>query len=322
MNTVKTRVLGGVALVLLAGVGVARAGEVQPLPPLAEEHQALLMERFGDDGIDADGDGTVTHEEARAFFMERHGDVDAHPGFGPGAHRFGPCGGKAHGAGGFHRLGRTLHHLRVLEAATPPEHFTIERHGEADLDEDGELSDEEWQAFAAARREEILARMAERIPDADVDEDGTLSADELDVITLEFLARLLERHPDADADGDGMLSEEEARAFHEARFEEHRAIILERHPEADLDGDGTLSNSELHEFLADRPGRGGPFGMRRFGRLPGPAQRERLLTRHPEADVDGDGTLSDDELHELHTRFGGPRGPRGNGPGGWGMGRR
>jgi len=253
MNTFRTRVLLPAAMLSLTCLATVRADDGQNLPPLDTEHQTRLLERFGDDGIDGDGDGVLTHEEARAFFQERFGEleIDAHGGPGFGRH-----GGRRGPGEGMRRLGRTLHHLEMLESEAPPQQFTIERHPEADLDGDGVLSDEEWLTFASERRAEILARLVKRFPDADADDDGTLSPDELEVVKADIRARMLERHPEADTDGDGILSEEEAKAFHEARLEEHRAQILERHPEADIDGDGTLSDEEFHQFLDDRPGRG------------------------------------------------------------------
>jgi len=257
MNGFRTKVLMPAAMLSLVSLATARAGHGQELPPLDTEHQARLLERFGDEGIDADGDGVLTHEEARAFFQERFGgiDLDAHGGHGFGRHR-----GMRGPDGRMHRLGRSLRHLDILESETPPDQFTVKRHPEADLNGDGELSDEEWLSFARERRNEIVARLAKRFPAADADGDGTLSADELEVVKADIRARMLERHPEADVDGDGVLSEEEAKAFHEARFEEHKAQVLERHPEADIDGDGTLGDDEFHQFLGDRPGRGAGFG--------------------------------------------------------------
>ena len=41
-----------------------------------------------------------------------------------------------------------LHHLEMLEGATPPAQFDLARHPEADTDGDGAVSDAEWTAFA------------------------------------------------------------------------------------------------------------------------------------------------------------------------------
>lgn len=257
MNTLRTRVLLPAAMLSLTCLSMGRADDGQNLPPLDTEHQARLLERFGDDGIDGDGDGVLTHEEARAFFQERFGEMDIDARGGPG---FGRHDGRRGPGERMRRLGKVLHHLEMLESGTPPAQFTIERHPEADVDADGVVSDEEWLMFASERRAEILTRLVKRFPGADADGDGTLNAEELELVKADIRARVLNRHPEADTDGDGILSEEEAKAFHEARLEEHKAQLLERHPEADVDGDGKLSDDEFHRFLGDRPGRGGRFG--------------------------------------------------------------
>ncbi len=263
MSTFSMKILLPATVLSLACLATARADDEQSLPPLDAQHQAWLLERFGEDGIDANGDGVLTHEEAKAFFSEMHKDDDSgwFGRFGQGHHGPGRHQGNKRGPGRrMQPLGRTLYHLEMLDAEEPPDFFTIERHPEADLDGNGELSAEEWWTFAEQRRSEILTRLIERFPDADADGDGTLNANELDAVKAKILARVLERHPEADTDGDGVLSEEEAKALHETRLEERRARILERHPEADIDGDGTLSDVELHQFLGDRPGCGGGFG--------------------------------------------------------------
>lgn len=77
------------------------------------------------------------------------------------------------------------------------------------------------------------------------------------------------------------------------------AKFLARHPEADLDSDGAISQEEFRQFRAsrggggpraDRPGRG--RGGPGFGR-PDPA---KILKDHPDADTDGDGKLSPEEM--------------------------
>ena len=39
--------------------------------PIPDERQAMLLERFGDQGIDANGDGVLTCDEVKAFFAAR-----------------------------------------------------------------------------------------------------------------------------------------------------------------------------------------------------------------------------------------------------------
>jgi hypothetical protein len=219
-------------------------------------------------------------------------------------------------------MGMALRHLGLLSAEAPPAEFTLARHPEADTDGDGQLSQAEWQAFATEKRAEILARLANHLPNADADGDGTLGEAELDAVKVRFREHLLERHPEADTDGDGTLSVEEADAFHAGRMEEHRTRILQRHPEADADGNGALSDAEMHDFKADRPGHGAPHGKGHHGFAPGPEHRTRILEHHPEADADGDGALSDEEIHEFGAGLHGQRKPHSKGHGGCGHGPR
>lgn len=306
--------------VILSGFGlsVAFAGAAltqgKPDKPLPESRKARLLEQFGDQGIDANGDGVLTRAEVHEFFADQ--------GFGPGWYGFGKGGpghrgrrGHAFGPGG--PLGHMLRTLDRLQGETPPSWFTIERFPDADVNGDGELGSDEWQSFAEGHRTQVLEHLMEFAPQADTDNDGELSEAELDALRITHMTRMrtriLARHPDADTDGDGTLSDEELEVFMTAR----RAVILERHPEADLDGDGVLTEDEAEAFAMDNhPGRGGPRGWghgRRHG--PGgmtPPPPEQVLECHPEADTDGDGTLSEEELRAfLESR---PCGPCGDAP--------
>ncbi len=286
MIRIMVSVVISAATLTVAFAGLVRADDKQPTGQMTDERQAWLLERLGDEGIDADGDGTLTREEVRAFFAKKHGEGTRgdgehawrgkhgqwgeHGQWGKqdrsgehsrwGKHPFGRRGMEGHQGDKMHRLGMTLHHLDVFAAETPPEQFDIAGHEEADLDGDGELSQTEWQTFAQGKRSEILSRLASRLPDADGDSDGTLNDEELEAVIAKFHAQLLEKHPEADANGDGVLSAEEAAAFHAGHFEERRAQILEHHPEADADGDGTLSDQEMHQFGAGKHGQGWPGG--------------------------------------------------------------
>ena len=86
--------------VVFVGVVLA-AGE--PTEPIPAAKQAKLLEKFGDQGIDADSDGVLTHEEVKAFFVQKHGDGKAGKhGCGEGKHH-GMKEGKHHGMkGGMH----------------------------------------------------------------------------------------------------------------------------------------------------------------------------------------------------------------------------
>ncbi len=250
------------------GAGTVLADdESQPIP---QARQDRLLEKFGDQGIDANSDGQLTAEEVEKFFADR-------PALGKGPHhmrgrgagrRFGGgrFGGRWDGmmppvAGGpFGEVGRLLAHLEKLNSQVVPAWFTLERFPEADQDGDGTLSAEEWSAFATQQRERLLAELIEQVPEADSDKNGVLSEQELGAVAAQLRAHVLQQHPDADTDGDGVLSEQEYAAFRASRVQELAERILERHPEADLDGDGTLSEDELAAFHDRMGGRRGPGG--------------------------------------------------------------
>lgn len=254
---------------IAADDATAPAGQEARLAKVLENHPEA----------DADGDGVLTPEEARAYFKDKRG---GHGWKGrPGPRRFGPS----------------------------PEQI-LERHPEADTDGDGTLSPEEMQAFIKTQHPERYAAMQER---------------------------LLAAHPELDTDGDGVLSDAEMLAARETLgptglggprpCQPHPGAIdwlVERFDEVDTDGNGELSKDELIAFkqtlpppamgpgMGMGPGHGGPRGGpgARGRGVPDPA---KILERHPEADTDGDGVLSDAELQAFkEQRRGGKRGgPKG-----------
>jgi hypothetical protein len=269
----------------IVGATVALAGDGAD-KPIPEARQTKLLEKYGEDGIDANEDGVLTRDEVRAFFAERddewmpgpHGRRGHGPralrdgeGFGPQGMRgkgpgpcgscdgegFGPKGMRGKGPGPMGQMERMFERLEMLAAETPPEDFDLARFPRADANEDGELSQDEWTLFAEKARERMLSRLLKRHPGVDTDEDGSISDTELAAFAAEQDAKMRERilsmHPDADTDGDAVLSDEELEAFKESRAAERRARLLERHPKADLDGDGVLSQEEEEAFRADHP---------------------------------------------------------------------
>jgi len=264
-----------VAVLAAAASGTVWAGEPEEKGDkvrgeLPQEKQEQLLERFGDQGIDADGDGTLTHEEVRAFLKERRGDGEhgkrgRHGPGGPKRGRRGPAtvDNLLEPAGYRRRRSDHDRHRRTCRHYQPAD-MDSRRMRRMDQDGDGEVSQEEWTASAEKARQRTLKRLAEIAPEADANGDGTISDEELAAFRTAHDAkqreRILKEHPEADTDGDGVLSDEELAAFKEARAAERRAKILEKHPEADTDGDGVLSEEEARAFMRDRRGPGGPRG--------------------------------------------------------------
>ena len=270
------------ALALSAMLVTTAQAQEKADSPLPEAKQAWLLEKFGDQGIDANEDGTLARDEVQAFFVEK-------PGWGMkgkhGRHGLrgkkgrGHCDGEGWGHHGQHggpgmrghrgdplaKACWLLRRLEKLEAETAPADFELAEFPKADLDGDGELSDTEWSAFAQQAHGQILQKLAWRMPDADTDDDGTISEVELAALRARVRDHLLSRRPEADLNGDGALSDEELEAFWSSRVEQRRARMLERHPEADLDGDGSLSDEETEQFEPKRRGHRGPKHGRGHG---------------------------------------------------------
>ena len=225
---------------------------------------------------DANKDGTLTAEEAKAFFQNKGGRGRGGPG-GPG------------GFGGPMGAGDPAHMLK--------------NHPEWDTNKDGTLSEDEIQAGRAA-----MWNMSKE----------------------EIAARILKEHPEADTDGDGKLSPEEFAAFRAKNpmppfgrpMPPALALdqLIERFDEADLNHDGQLSKEELVKFrqqfgpgLGMGPGMGGP--PMDPAKVPEQA-RAKILEKHPTADTDKNGKLSDEELKAFWEQNRGKFGPgAGKGPG-------
>ena len=301
------RTFPATALILgtITWISAPAVAQGPPDGPLPDQAQERLLDRFGDEGIDADGDGVLTRTEVRSFFSEKRGPGNqgplsgkrfgrhggkrgAHgangPGFrGPGRRGpghggpgfGGPGGPRHHGPGGPPPLAMLLKRLEALSADSPPERFSLERFPRADTDGDGQLSDAEWRAFADEVRTRMLDKLLEHAPEIDADENGEVSDAELEAFAAEakarHLERILDRHPEADTDGDGTLSNDEMETLKHDRMAKHHARIIDRHPEADTDGDGTLSREEAKAFFdAQRDGKPKPYkaSRRRHGRRP------------------------------------------------------
>lgn len=262
------RVAPAAAATLIFGAAAQAGGKADGTIPA--EKQARLLEQFGDQGIDADGDGTLTRDEVRAFFADRRGPG---PGERPGwcgRGGDGPFGKRGFGKGFHHgRKGpggfalELLHKLEWLDPQQAPEGSIIEQRPGLDTDGDGQLSTEEWAAHVAQKRAQLLARLIRQWPGVDQDGDGQISDPELQEFKTQQEAKVRQRivanHPEADSDGDGALSDAEFKAFRAERVAERRLRMLTRHPEADTDGDGVLSDEEVDAFRGTLP-------PRKFGR--------------------------------------------------------
>jgi Ca2+-binding EF-hand superfamily protein len=193
-----------------------------------------------------------------------------------------------------------------------------QRFREADLNGDGKLSFEEFQAEHDQRgrmptqhmfermdangdgylqREELQAMRArlsqrfgdkqppdERFDKKDLDGDGRLSLAEFNAGELE------RRFQSADANSDGYIQFEEAQAMHHRMREKHREgpTPQERFSEIDLNSDGRLI---FEEFKAGHDTRG-------------PMRTSRVFEK---ADANADGYVVMEEMQAMHAQRPGPR---------------
>ncbi|MHC4442001.1 MAG: EF-hand domain-containing protein [Planctomycetota bacterium] len=303
MKTRKSRVVAvTIAFALLASMAIAGKSyhkrHRQCEDPIPEDKQAKLLEHFGEKGIDADKNGTLTCEEVKAFMKENR-----------------PKGSRHHG------------HHRECTDPIPEDKQTglLEHFGEKgiDADKNGTLTCEEVKAFMKENRpkgsrhhghhwecedpipEDKQTKLLEKFGSKgiDADKDGTLTCKELrkffakhrshhskhehmmdkctDPISKDKQTRLLEKFGSKgiDADKDGTLTCKELKKF----FAKHRSYhskhghmmdkctdpiskdkqtrLLEKFGSKgiDADKDGTLTCKELKTFFAKHH-RGGKDG--------------------------------------------------------------
>ena len=268
------------------------AADDQADKPIPEKKQTKLLDQFGDDGIDADGDGVLTQGEVSKFLKE-HPDLrparkEGWRGDRRGGRKGGGRGTFGRGRGGDFGRGERpgmrsrggsafgiLEQLEKLDPEQVPDNDFLMRHPRIDTDDDGQLSADEWATHVEKRREQLLATLLKVAPEIDTDGDEQVSDEELQVFKAakeaEQRARMLKRHPEADLDGNGELSAEEFEAFKAQQQAERLQKLLERHPEADTNGDGVLSEEEARSIDRGRRGRDrGERGLRRRGVRPRP----------------------------------------------------
>ncbi len=247
--------------------------------------------RFGKDA-DLDGDGVISEQEIEDYML-------IHPELAE--HKIRVHLASADGAS---------ENAFVWEQAADK---ILEIHPEADANHDGKLSEDEAKEFAKAMHGSEDGRI-NYFFSATVDSEDGLSAagKEPNVIfigrdgTTERIDpdtegewttpsgdRLIVRHGDAatikelDTDNDGEVSLEEARAYaaaHDGEEGERTVLFLKRVPD-----------EGLHELTeAEALGRGEKLAQ---------ARRENLLRKHPEADLDGDGVISQEEAKALAAKL-------------------
>lgn len=153
------------------------------------------------------------------------------------------------------------------------ETMLLQHFDEIDTSQDGLLSKEEIEAWAAQVREQMQARRQERFAAADVDGDGALSREEARV----GAPHLYEHFDFLDLDGNGLLTLAELEQLGDRELLRQR--ILERIQLADQDGNGKLDLAEVQVAFP------------------------QLATRFAQLDRDGDGYLSVEELQRNGRRF-------------------
>ena len=222
----KITLAAGAAVLALAATGAALADH-HGKGHRHDERAERMIER-----MDADADGAVTRDEAKAFAAERFAKMDID------------------GDGTVTRPERRAHRAerRVMRGA--------ERFARIDADGDGMVSVDEMKAMAAER----AARRFERL---DADSDGMVSLAEMQEARGDRRRGMRESRREMRRE-----RREERRAARDERREDRRAMgrgpvtaermeerVLRRFDRMDADGDGVLTLEEARD--ARRPGKRG-----------------------------------------------------------------
>lgn len=268
LSITRTLLSSATAALVLAGGTVNAAA--QHAEHEMQIDRSTLLEHHPE--LDRDGDGKLNDEEIhQAHLMMQHAAADA---------------------------------LKEIDLQIFDRGEVLKRFPEADRDSNESLDDDELRRaiihIHMSRAADSRARHFKRLAGID-------------------RAEVLKSHPELDADGDGDVSDDE---LHAAFVRMHgrgtapdkmhsaddlrlidRAAVLDLYPNADSDGDGVLSDKEVQLQLAKLIGRHDSHGAARGGMNLRNIDRAEVLKRHPEVDTDGDGTISDEELHEAFRRM-------------------
>lgn len=193
--------------------------------------------------------------------------------------------------------GKVVKHIRIHKDYTDDPALILERHPEADQDGDGILSEKEMKQFLEFRDQEQSAMIF-------INEEGKVQNWDVKHKKIHMI-RISENDIAAyDQDGDGKLSESEMEALktdqmswqaddgthHVVKGEGEYIFITVDGEHVDLDGDSDYLVIKKSEFGSQVE--------------KGSVQRKKdFLKDHPEADLDGDGTISKEEAQAYAAKL-------------------
>jgi len=306
MKQLKSLIIAVAAITLLASVVtvLAKRGHRGPRPecvdPISQEKQTRLLEKFGEKGIDADKNGTLTCEEVKAFMQKNHPKDSRH-------------GSRHHGS---HK--ECTDPIPADKQAKLLEHF-----GEKgiDADKDGTLTCEEVKAFMQKNHPKD-SRHGSRHHGSHKECTDPIPADKQAMLLEKFGSKGI------DADKNGTLTCEEVKTF----FKEHHSKggyphhgkqwdctdpisadkqtkLLEKFGSKGIDADknGTLTCEEIKAFFKEHYSKGGhPHHGKQWDCTdPIPDDKQAKLLEHlgeKGIDANSDGKLTCEELKAFFAK--------------------